>query len=95
MRHKYIIATLIAASLMHLGSVQADDGASGDVVADASVPVVSKTLSGGFKDRPDLIAIGPLYAPVPALVSVETDLLDLAPPIHSLPVYLTTLRLRL
>ncbi len=95
MRHKHIIATLIAASLLHLGSVAADDVTSSAVAAEASAPVVSKTLSGGSKDRASLIAAGAHFAPDPVLFNVETEFLDSARLIHRLPVYLTTLRLRL
>ncbi len=95
MRHKRIISALIAASVLYLSSVTADDGASGTVTADASAPAISKTLSGGSKDRPDLIVIGRYYRPDAAFVNVDTGLLELALPIRGLPVYLTTLRLRL
>ena len=95
MRHKRFISALIAASVLYLSSVAADDGASGTVTADASAPAISKTLSAGSKDRPDLKLIERNYRTDPAFVNVDTGLLELALPIHGLPVYLTTLRLRI
>ena len=95
MRPKIISSALIAASVLYVGSAAADDGRLGTVAADASAPAISKTFSGGSKDRPDLIAIKRLYAPSLALIDFTTVLLDPAVSILGLPIYLATLRLRL
>ena len=85
MRNKTILAVLITASLLYVGTTSADVGAA----------FISKTFLSGSKDRPDLIAIERLYAPSLALNDFKTLLLDPAVSIHGLPVYLATLRLRL
>ena len=95
MRNKTILAVLIAASLLYVGTASADNGASGTVTTEAGAAFISKTFLSGSKDRPNLIATGHHYAPDPAFVNVEPELLDTAPYIHGPPVYLTTLRLRL
>ncbi len=95
MRPKIIFSALIAASVLYVGSAAADDRRLGTVAADASAPAISKTFSGGSKDRPGLIAIKRLYAPSLALIDFTTVLLDSAVSILGLPIYLATLRLRL
>ena len=95
MRNKTILAVLITASLLYVGTTSADVGASGTVTTDAGAAFISKTFLSGSEDRPDLIAIERLYAPSLALNDFKTLLLDPAVSIHGLPVYLAILRLRL
>ncbi len=95
MRNKTILAVLITASLLYVGTASADAGTSGTVTTDAGAAFISKTFLSGSKDRPGLIAIKRLYAPSLALIDFTTVLLDSAVSILGLPIYLATLRLRL